>query len=78
MEVESSQCIPSLWVVLDCLPDIALIMIWQPVDSLYLKANRPVWELGVHICHEDVCVMSLDRFVCVAWMPVLSINAAKL
>lgn len=33
----------------------------------------------VHIRDDDgVWVMSLDRFVCVAWMLALSINASKL
>ena len=78
VEVDTSQCIPSLWVVLDCLPDNS------PNNDL-AASGFPVSETkqacvgavsAYSIC--DVCVMSLDRFVCVAWMPVLSINAAKL
>ena len=59
-------------------------MIWLPGDPVYtdLKQNSTARLASVCVCvmcdATTMCVISLDRFVCVAWMPELSINAAKL
>ena len=83
LEVEISQCVPPLWVVLVCLLDNSTnndLAAWR--SRVYRSETKQHGEACKCVCvmcdATTMCVISLDRFVCVAWMPELSINAAKL